>query len=568
LASDFATEGIDLRYVREVHVMDPWYHMNKIEQIVGRACRFCSHAALPLEKRNTTLYLHACSRPRKETVDLYAYRIAQSKFERTKDVERVLIQTSVDCALNKSRLFFNRDAINTTVQLRTSQRVNIMHRVGDDPAHRIEPKCAADSNGKQSLDESTFDIVRHTHGIEDCIQKIRELFSEVKFVEATFEELRSLRPNEFRDENTLILALDDMLNNKTIIQKKQCKDGNPEQQGYLVYRGNMYVFQPTNLHISATLQDRVASKATPKPVVFKIEPPLSTSSTTMQSSNTASSGSKLGHISRGRSKNKGKTSSNDTTKMSKHSTAVDTRNAVKWNSGAVMDSIRKRVYQLAARLPLSDYTAYVPQLIDMVVDRLKVHQLLDTCGLVISASKDAFKDTYMQLVRSSVTNGLLLFQGEVSASFAYDPLLQSFYVTRNRGRSWTPCQALDLQTALALREKRLRQLYSNPDQYLDPSQYLGYVTQTTKPTPSGVLFKVMSTRASNNATAKGCICHQTSSLTVSSIIKLIQKLDAKIVDANKSADKRNLCDVYELALRKHQPRLILRPAIHPNKKNA
>ena len=37
--------------------MEPWYNLNRIEQIVGRAIRNCSHARLPLAKRVKYYYM-------------------------------------------------------------------------------------------------------------------------------------------------------------------------------------------------------------------------------------------------------------------------------------------------------------------------------------------------------------------------------------------------------------------------------------------------------------------------------------------------------------------------------
>jgi hypothetical protein len=54
LGSQIASEGLDLKYVREVFVFDSWYHLNKLEQIIGRGIRTCSHAAL--EKKRKLYY--------------------------------------------------------------------------------------------------------------------------------------------------------------------------------------------------------------------------------------------------------------------------------------------------------------------------------------------------------------------------------------------------------------------------------------------------------------------------------------------------------------------------------
>ena len=36
LGSETAAEGLDFKYIREVHILDPWHHLNKLEQIIGR----------------------------------------------------------------------------------------------------------------------------------------------------------------------------------------------------------------------------------------------------------------------------------------------------------------------------------------------------------------------------------------------------------------------------------------------------------------------------------------------------------------------------------------------------
>ena len=48
LISQAGSEGIDFKFIRQVHIMEPWYNMNRPEQIIGRAVRQCSHKILPL----------------------------------------------------------------------------------------------------------------------------------------------------------------------------------------------------------------------------------------------------------------------------------------------------------------------------------------------------------------------------------------------------------------------------------------------------------------------------------------------------------------------------------------
>ena len=80
LISQAGSEGLDFKNIRQVHILDPWYNMNRIEQIVGRAVRTCSHKQLPFVERNVEIYLHGSMLDNnQEAADLYVYRLAEMK---------------------------------------------------------------------------------------------------------------------------------------------------------------------------------------------------------------------------------------------------------------------------------------------------------------------------------------------------------------------------------------------------------------------------------------------------------------------------------------------------------
>ena len=55
LGNSVTSEGMDFKNIREIHVLDPWYHLYKIEQIIGRGIRYCSHSFHPKNKQNVTV---------------------------------------------------------------------------------------------------------------------------------------------------------------------------------------------------------------------------------------------------------------------------------------------------------------------------------------------------------------------------------------------------------------------------------------------------------------------------------------------------------------------------------
>ena len=51
-------EGITLKNTRYVHIMEPYWHPVRIEQVIGRARRICSHNELPESERNVKVYIY------------------------------------------------------------------------------------------------------------------------------------------------------------------------------------------------------------------------------------------------------------------------------------------------------------------------------------------------------------------------------------------------------------------------------------------------------------------------------------------------------------------------------
>jgi superfamily II DNA or RNA helicase len=105
IASPKVSEGVDFRNVRQIHVLDPWFNMSRIEQVLGRGMRTCSHSLLPFEEQNCTVYLHVCrfADSTKETVDEYIYRVfVERKGVGIAKVKRFIMESAMDCELQLS----------------------------------------------------------------------------------------------------------------------------------------------------------------------------------------------------------------------------------------------------------------------------------------------------------------------------------------------------------------------------------------------------------------------------------------------------------------------------------
>lgn len=105
IGSPFVSEGVDFRFVRQVHILDPWDNLSRIEQIIGRGLRTCSHSALPDDDQNCTVYLHICRLPgsTQEALDEYVYRErVLKKAVNIGRIKRILEESAIDCSLQVS----------------------------------------------------------------------------------------------------------------------------------------------------------------------------------------------------------------------------------------------------------------------------------------------------------------------------------------------------------------------------------------------------------------------------------------------------------------------------------
>ena len=114
------SEGINLRNTRYVHIMEPYWHPVRTEQVIGRARRICSHKDLPKELQTVEVFIYlmtftpeqlksdeAIELKRKDlskatpktpqTSDEYLYEISEIKANLTAQLTDIVKETSFDC---------------------------------------------------------------------------------------------------------------------------------------------------------------------------------------------------------------------------------------------------------------------------------------------------------------------------------------------------------------------------------------------------------------------------------------------------------------------------------------
>jgi len=123
MISASGAEGISLKNVRYVHITEPYWHPVRMEQVIGRARRICSHKDLPEALRTVVVFLYLMTFSKKQlesdasielrlqdkskidnltpvTSDQALYEIATIKENININILLAVKEASIDCALH------------------------------------------------------------------------------------------------------------------------------------------------------------------------------------------------------------------------------------------------------------------------------------------------------------------------------------------------------------------------------------------------------------------------------------------------------------------------------------
>lgn len=95
-------EGVSLLRVNQVHILEPHWNWSRLDQVMGRALRYCSHKDLPRADRHVDVYIYMSTHPKDPlTIDRHIINMAKSKKKIIGEFETALKEAAVDCKLNE-----------------------------------------------------------------------------------------------------------------------------------------------------------------------------------------------------------------------------------------------------------------------------------------------------------------------------------------------------------------------------------------------------------------------------------------------------------------------------------
>ena len=159
LISSAGAEGISLKCVRQVHIMEPFWNYIRIDQVFGRAIRMRSHMnpKLPENERNVEQYLYISTLPEGETIETLFTELKDKGWPELEDIEN-----GNDIKL---RLLDKHKAVYKTLTKIISMKKETNNRTVDQLLFDIMEK-------KNIISSNIIDIIKESS--VDCIQNSRD----------------------------------------------------------------------------------------------------------------------------------------------------------------------------------------------------------------------------------------------------------------------------------------------------------------------------------------------------------------------------------------------------------
>ena len=111
-ATSAGAEGLDLKNIRQIHILEPYWNQMRIQQIIGRGVRRDSHIALPPSQRDIEIYRYfsvltsqeALISKDKVTTEEHIEELSIKKQKIIRQMLNIFKECAFDCTLNASNI--------------------------------------------------------------------------------------------------------------------------------------------------------------------------------------------------------------------------------------------------------------------------------------------------------------------------------------------------------------------------------------------------------------------------------------------------------------------------------
>lgn len=251
IGSPIVSEGITLKNVRQVHILEPSWNMSRINQIIGRAVRNYSHHDLDPQDRTVSIYKYvSIYDPEKVQsitesksdlltffIDKEKYVLSEEKDRANKKVERLLKEISFDCSLMHSR----------------NQVEKSFAGQAECDYQECDFACAVSGETTGSIDKSTYNLNLQffdKFDIQFILTNLQELFR-THFVWSLNDIVKHLINKDAKlSSESIYFTLGQIVANKTPFIDLYGRDG------FIINRGDLYIFNSSDVDINSSIYNK------------------------------------------------------------------------------------------------------------------------------------------------------------------------------------------------------------------------------------------------------------------------------------------------------------------------
>jgi superfamily II DNA or RNA helicase len=238
IGSPVLSEAITLKCIKQLHILEPFWNMSKINQVIGRGVRNYSHASLPESERFIEIYKYASVYIDTTLfyIDKEKYKVSEAKDRSNKVVERILKEISIDCSFNITRNIITDSSADFTDKCDYTQ---------------CAYKCVIHSD-ENVVDKSTYhSYIRffEKYDIDYIKHAIRHLYKEYYMytLDNIFVYLDTKIGHGLINLETVLVVLHEFITDKIVLIDINSREG------FLVKKGIYYIFNAFDKNIDNSL---------------------------------------------------------------------------------------------------------------------------------------------------------------------------------------------------------------------------------------------------------------------------------------------------------------------------
>jgi len=252
VGSPIISEGVTLKNVRQVHILEPSWNMSRTNQIIGRAVRNYSHHNLEEDQRNVQIFKYVSVYYPKDTsfqsipndslhkffIDREKYVLAEEKDRANKSVERLLKEVSFDCMLMQDR----------------NHKDSTYDYMPECDYEKCESTCAIQPDMSGVIDKTTYNLnieFFDKYDIQFVLGTLRSLF-QISFVWKLADIVDEVgKHSSIISREAIYTTLGHVIKNKTLFVDMYNRDG------FLINVGDLYIFNSSDIDIQSSIYTKV-----------------------------------------------------------------------------------------------------------------------------------------------------------------------------------------------------------------------------------------------------------------------------------------------------------------------